>query len=620
MDNLTGYRFLIILISILTYSQLNAQLPENNDSVKNEKNIKSKDQKESKDKNGIYRFIQKTLTKKSKPKEIEDIQKRPLPLSGAEGKIIRNIKIHTSDPFGYSIDDPNSEPERFLEKAGNMIHIKTKNFVIKSYLLFDKGSEFDSVKITESERLIRSQRFIRKVRIDYEIVGENNDSIDIVVNTLDSWTLFPSISFSGSKVGFRLRERNFMGWGHDFDNFYRQNFETGQNQFKTRYTIPNIRQTFISLGVGYSTNEDREYIKGITLQRKFFSPLTRWAGGILVGERAYLDSIPNNLGIKTQEIKYSEVDLWGSYAFRLFDKNKFQSKLTNLIVSARYFDVSYREIPTIELDPSDFYSNQKYYLMGIGISKRAFVQDKFIRNYNIIEDIPIGMSVGIVSGIQKKNNINRFYLSGGMKMGNYFNFGFAGFNLQYGGFMKSGRSEQSVFSLQFDYFTRLMNMGRWKFRSFVSSDLIIGNNRADSRGDRLTLNESDPLGINGFYSVDVIGTKKWLTDFQVQSYSPYQFLGFRLSPIFSSSFGLISGGNNRLMTGKLYTRIGLGLLLTNDYLVFSNFQVSFSWYNHIPGQGENLFKSNTLEVSDFELMDFDLGKPQLIEYSPYTPR
>lgn len=611
-------KHIVLIILVFLIPKLNAQIITETDSLKTQKDGLVEKIVNEKERSGVGKLIRRLFVKKSGSSSTKkEVQQRILPFSEAEGKIIRNIEINTLDPFGYSIEDLDRVPDKFIEKAGNTLHPKTKNFVINNYLLFEKGNDFDSLKILETERLIRQQRFSRKVRIDYNVIG---DSVDLVINSLDSWTLFPTMTFSGSKVGFRLRERNFMGFGHDFDNYYRQNFETGKNRFQTRYTIPNIQRTFISFGVGYSSNEESEFTKAISVQRRFFSPFARWAGGVYLGERAYLDSIPNEIDVNAQEIKYRQSDFWAGYAFRLFDSQNPENRLTNLVVSGRYFNVNYRQTPEENLDPVDFYSNQDFILLGVGISKRNFKQDKFIRNYNIVEDIPVGMTIGMTGGMQRKNNDDRFYLAGSMKMGEYFKFGYAGFNLQYGGFLKSGRSEQSVFSLQIDYFTRLMSWGRWKFRSFVSSDLIIGNNRVNSRGDRLTLNENDPLGINGFYSVNVIGTKKWLTNFQVQSYSPYQLLGFRLSPIFSSSFGLISDKNNHLTKGKLYTRIGLGLLLTNDFLVFSNFQVSFSWYNQIPGHGENLFKTNTLQVSDFELMNFDFGKPELIEYSPFSPR
>lgn len=470
----------------------------------------------------------------------------------------------------------------------------------------------------ESERLIRRQRFTRKVKIEYVLVDEFSDSVDLHVQTLDSWTIFPNITYSGSKIGFRLRERNFMGFGHDFDNYYRQNLESGRHRYQTRYTIPNIRQTYIGLSLSYGSNEENEYTKGISVQRRFFSPLTRWAGGATISQTAYRDSIPNDFGALTQDFKYNLQDYWAAIAFPISSKLVSKNRLTNLIISARYFHVDYNKKPDKSLDPIHFYANEDFFLMAIGLSKRGFAKDRFIQNYNIIEDIPTGMSLGLTTGMQRKNERDRFYLAGGLKMGDYFKLGYLGFELQYGGFLNGKYSEQSVFSLSTSYFTRLMSWDRWRFRNFISSHLIIGNNRADSRGDRLTLNENDPLGIDGFNSLEVIGTKKWLTNVQIQSYSPYQLLGFRISPILSSSFGLISDYDRNLLSGKLYARVGLGVLLTNDYWVFSNFQLSFSWYNSIPGAGDNLFKTNTHQISDYELMDFDFGKPELIEYNPFV--
>lgn len=573
-----------------------------------------------KERSGFNRLVHKIFVKKKSSAESNTnaIVVQEFPYDLAQGKIIRNIHINTRKPFGYSITDSSKQPEKFVEKAGNALHVKTRNFVIRNYLLQKEGEQFDSLKIMESERLIRRQRFTRRVKIEYQLVDPFSDSLDLYVQTLDSWTIFPNMTYSGSKVGFRLRERNFMGLGHDFDNYYRQNFESGRNRFQTRYTIPNIQQTYIGVSVGYGSNEDNEYTKGVAIQRRFFSPLTRWAGGISINQTAYRDSIPNDLGAYAQDFKYNLQDYWGAVAFPVSNKMLGEDRLTNLIVSARYFNVDYNKKPDWALDPNQFYANEDFFLMGIGLSKRGFKQDRFIQNYNIIEDIPIGMSLGLTTGVQRKNERDRFYLAGGLKMGDYFKLGYFGFEAQYGGFLKGNISEQSVFSLSANYFTRLMTWHRWRFRNFISSHLIVGNNRADSRGDRLTLNEHDPLGIDGFNSLEVIGTKKWLTNVQIQSYSPYQLLGFRISPILSSSFGLISDADRHLMSGKVYARIGLGVLLTNDYLVFSNFQLSFSWYNSIPGVGENIYKTNTYQISDYDLMDFDFGKPELIEYNPFV--
>jgi hypothetical protein len=573
---------------------------------------------ENKNKNGINRFLHRVLIKRPGTKKAVStthrFEENRSDFHAAEGKYIRNIHIDTREPFGYSLNDSTKQPTKFIEKAGNTLHIRTKNFVIRNYLLVKEGQKFDSLKILESERLIRSQRFTRRVRIDYQVVGESSDSVDLYVNTLDSWTIIPNGSYSGSKLGVRLRDRNFMGWGHDFDNRYRHNFETGQNKFSTRYTIPNIQKTYIGFSIGYSSNEENEYTKGVSLQRTFFSPLTKWAGGIYVGQRYYQDSIPNNLNIPIQSIKFNYQDYWAGYSIPLFKKeNSLSERLNNLIISARYFNMDYQDTPVANLDPAHHYSNEEFYLMGLGITRRGYVQDRFIRNYDIVEDIPVGLSYGITSGFQRKNYQDRFYLAGGVKFGNYYTLGYFGFEARYGGFIVDNKGEQTVFSISGNYFTRLLTWKNWKFRNFISSNLILGGNRVDSPGDRLTLNERDPLGIPGFRSIEVVGTKKWLTNVQIQSYSPYDFLGFRLSPFLSGSFGLI--GNENLLKGKMYTKIGIGVLFTNDYLIFNNFQLSFAWYNSIPGDGTNIYKTNAFNIYDYDLMEFDFGKPQLIPYN-----
>lgn len=614
------------LIFLFCHQSVFSQIKTINDTIpsdtisKDEKFLESLE--EYKNKSKFNRLIHKLFIRNPKTKKGAETSDRfgesQPSFKDAEGKIIRNIYIETLDPFGYSLTDSTQVPQTFLGKTGNFLHVKTKKFVVRNYLLLKEGEAVDSLEILESERLIRSRRFIRRVQIRTVPAADGSDSVDLMVRTLDSWSIIPNMTYSGSKVGLRLRDRNFMGWGHDFDNRYRQNFDTGKNRFQTRYTIPNIQRTFISFNIGYFSDEDNDYTKSVSLQRRFFSPLTRWAGGVYVGQRAFQDSIPNDKGIVAQNFKYNLQDYWGGYALRLFHSQRIlASRLNNLIVSGRYFNVDYVDSPSILIDPVNFYSDEEFYLLGLGISQRGFVQDKFIRNYDIVEDIPVGMSYGITTGFQNKNQKSRFYLAGSFKMGNYYRLGYFGFEAQYGGFLIDSKTEQSVFSLKTNYYTRLMSWGRWKFRNFISTNLIIGNNRVDSRGDRLTLNEHDPGGVEGFHSLDLIGTNKWLTNIQVQSYSPYEFLGFRISPFLSSSLGFISNEGEKLLTSKLYAKIGLGVMFTNDYLIFNNFQLSFAWYNNIPGQGDNIFKTNTFDNHDYELMDFDFGKPELIEYNPY---
>ena len=66
----------------------------------------------------------------------------------------------------------------------------------------------------ESERLIRSQRYIREVTIVPVDIPKNKDSIDIKIRVLDSWTLIPTGTLSSTESSAKLTERNILGFGH----------------------------------------------------------------------------------------------------------------------------------------------------------------------------------------------------------------------------------------------------------------------------------------------------------------------------------------------------------------------------------------------------------------------
>lgn len=619
--------FVIIMFLIAPFCGF-AQIETRADSTQNQDVLQmvSDSLRESLEKNPkqskFNKFLRKLLTKKpvSKKGDSTTIQYGQLrqDFQNFEGKIIRHINISVLDPFGSSLGDSIEHAHSFLGKFGNFLHIETNKSVIRNYVLQKPGEALDSLKIIETERLIRSEGFIREVVVVAVPVGQ--DSVDLQVRTIDAWTLVPSIIFNGNYAGVGLKERNFIGLGHDFNTKYKKNLDTKKNVFLFAYSLPNIRKSFIGLNLEYETTERREFNKVIALERKFFSPLTRWAGGIDLSQRALYDSIANpDNQIIEENFRYYLQDFWGGYSFRLFnDEATVGERLNNLVVSARYYNLNFSKHPNHEIDPENFYSDERFYMLGVGTSRWGYVQDRFINNYNFVEDVPVGRLYGITTGIKHKNQKSRLYLGGQYKMGNYFKHGYFGFNVQFGGFFGKRRFEQSVFSLEANYYSRLMTWKRWKFRTFIYSKLIFGGNRDKSYGDHLTFNEDDPSGMRGYNSAAVFGNKKILTHFKFQSYMPYELLGFRLSPFFSSSFGLINQDNKSLLKGRFLAKIGLGLMVTNDYIVFTNIQLSVAWYNSIPTEGHNIIKGNAFSNEDFRVMTYDFDKPRTIHYNPYV--
>ena len=531
-----------------------------------------------------------------------------------ENKIIRNIEITTLDPFGYSTSDTAAKPSRFMSKLGNTLHAKTKKFIIKDLLLIKKGDRLDTLLVYESERIIRSQRYIRRVQIEPQMISAKSDSVDVIIRVLDSWSLIPNITPTTSRVTYEVRERNFLGLGHDWSNSFRQNIDDSKSALSTRYTLPNIKNTFIRATLNYQIDLQDNYTKGIQVERTFISPYTRWAGGFQYENRFLQDSLPTLPNqYKKENFKTDTYDAWIGYSMPVNIGNGNFSKQTNLITTLRLLNIDFIEKPSIESDSINFFSDEKFILSGIGISHRSFVQDSYIFNYGITEDVPIGKYFGATAGYQRKNEGSRLYMGLRATLGNYFSWGYLSTNFEFGSFYRDKSTEQNTFVSQLNYFTPLIEMGRWKMRHFIKNDIIIGNNRLNSEGDRLNINESN--GIQGFNSPKSLGTKKIVLSLQSQTYSPWQWAGFRFSPFSSYSLALLGDGANGFKKSEGFNKFTLGVILTNDYLVFNNFQLSFSFYPKIPNQGENIFNTNSFQTSDFGYLDFEINKPRTATYN-----
>jgi hypothetical protein len=502
-------------------------------------------------------------------------------------------------------------PKKFIDKAGNSLHVKTKRFAIKNLLLIKKNAPLDSLLMKESERIIRSQRFTRSVSSEMKLVAQ--DSVDVLITILDSWSLAPDVSPTTTKTKFYLRERNIFGLGHEFANSYTKSLTSKQFGYSFNYFVPTIKNSFISTRLKYDIDFDRNYDKSVTIERPFFSAYTRWAGGIQIGQNlSKTNALDANQTERIQNSKFNYQDYWLGRSFQLNKGNSEYDRTTNFITSARYFNKNYSDTPFINADSLNIYNVEKLYLITLGITSRKFTQDKYIFNFNVVEDVASGFVYSLTTGYQKKYNEYKFYAGGKMALGRYYKFGYLSGNLEFGTFLDLGKTNQTATSLQLVYFTNLQEYGKWKFRHFIKPQLLIGNNRLNSNYDRLTLNEGQN-GIEGFSSNTLFGTKKLLMTIQSQGYSPWRFLGFRLNPYMSYTGGMLGQENSGFSNSKLYSQISMGLIISNDFLVFSSFQFSLSYYPSIP-DGNPMYKTNALSTNDFGLQNFEISKPSIIGY------
>ena len=561
----------------------------------------------------LHKLIFKSVSDRNRQQSKDYLTELQALYKQNNGKIIRNIKIETLDPFGYSVTDTLRKPNKWIEKSGNSLHIKSKQFTIRNRLLFKKNQPFDSLLVKESARLIRSERYVRRVVIQPVPIPHNKDSVDVYIRVLDSWSLSPNISASSSGTNLEVTERNFLGLGHQFGNSVDKNINTGETSYLSQYRISNIKNTFIDAELNYQTLESERSLKSVGLQRNFFSPYTRWAGGVYFEEHLVRDSLPDAQNQWARQNQKSEAqDYWAGYSIKIFKGFEERQRTSRLVTTGRFFKRSYKESPSIAYDSIGYYSNEKLYLMSVGLTSRKFIQDRYLFNYDIVEDVPIGRVYSTTFGVQDKNHEHRFYLGGRYAFGHYYKWGFLSINSQLGSFFYKDKTQETVLRFDILYFSNIKKWGEWRFRHFIKPTLVFGDNRQPIISDLLNINEDN--GIQGFNNRTLVGTKKMLLTLQTQSYSPWNVLGFRLNPFANVTMGVIGEEANKLYENKIYTKIGVGLLIYNDYLVFNSIQLSLAFYPDIPGEGTNLFKTNTFKNTDITLPNFRIEKPVIVPY------
>ncbi len=609
------YKFIIFFISSIFLSGLifAQQTTDKADTTQIYKNIESYSSKSNFTK-FIYWLIFKPIERDSskshptKKRYRKFIQK---PYRAFEGKIIRNIKIVTLDPFGYSVKDTAVTSQIGILKAANSLHIKSLRINIRNLLLIRENQPFDSLLVKESERLVRTRNYVNDVLFYVYATQKNSDSVDILIQEQDNWSLIPGFSISPTKISVELTDKNFLGLGHEFRNDYSWFSKRRANAYKANYFIPNIRNTFINSTLNYSKDEEGNDTRSFAVDRPFFSPFARWAAGIEFFHQFRKDSIYNHDQTRIlQKYKFNSQDYWVGNSIQIFKGNTEYDRTTNFISAIRYLRIRYNEKPDELYDTLNIYGDEIFYLAGIGISTRNYVQDKYIFKYGVTEDVPVGRVFSITGGYQIKNKMERLYLGARISSGHYYPWGYLSSEIEYGTFFRNSHAEQGAISAGLIYFTGVREIGKWKLRQFIKPSITIGLNRFSY--DSLTIKET--YGLDGFNSTNLTGTKRLLLTLQTQSYAPWNLIGFHFGPFLNYSIGLLGDDVSGFRRSKLYSLISLGVLIRNENLVISTFQLSISFYPLIPGVGQDVYKINSIKTTDLSFRDFEIGKPAIISF------
>jgi hemolysin activation/secretion protein len=231
-----------------------------------------------------------------------------LTLNALEQSGARIGKIEVINENIFDRDNPSEN--RTLYRWANALHITTKPAVISTQLLFQPGDSFSEQTIKETERLLRSNRYLSDVRITP--TSYNDGVVDLLVRTTDVWTLSPGISFSrgGGKNsgGIGLKEYNLLGRGSNVGISYKSTVD--RDTLSLRYIDRNVFGSRYQTIAEYADASDG-YSQRLGLDRPFFALNTRRAGGATIRHGRRTESLYETGDIVTQfEHAFAEHDFY----------------------------------------------------------------------------------------------------------------------------------------------------------------------------------------------------------------------------------------------------------------------------------------------------------------------
>ncbi|RXM51702.1 MULTISPECIES: hypothetical protein [unclassified Chryseobacterium] len=562
------------------------------------------------DKRKVTRFLHRFIFRREADSTSVKSRTEKIPQEAYNKRYIRNVRIEAIDPFGYDSKEQ-KEKLKWYDWFADHLHSTTRISTVNNYLLFKEGEEYNAQKLYESERLLRTMPFINRVNISVSDDTSSKDSIDVVVKVLDSWSLKPRVSYSGSKIGLGVTEENVLGLGHTLDFLYRNDSKEKQDYVLGSYTTYNLFGSYVSAQILGERDFSRNERINFNVRRDFFSPLTKWAGGFTF--EYFMRNVLLPTGTDTAypqvQIKVYSQDLWGGYQIPV-SSDPSEKVSSNIAIIGRFQNYQYKDSPGI--DQYKYFSSYNSLLMSVGLINRRFSVQKNIFQYDLPEDIAYGNSVNLIAGGLSRNDEVNPYVGISASYGSFTKLGYFTLKAQFGRFFNEDDQNRESFRIDGTYFTNLMDWKFAKVRHFFSPTLALGNPQHNySYKDRINLSSADEFPV---YNADYIGTKKMVLRYQLQMFVNKTWKNFHFSPYLTMAVGWLGMPNDKLLNTRANTKIGIGVLINNPFLVFNRIQVSFTYYPRVPFDYNSVFDFNSNRNNLLPMNSFATEVPHFVNF------
>lgn len=306
----------------------------------------------------------------------------------AAGAIIGEIRILNLDIF--DLDNP--QENKLLFRWANALHIKTRVDVIRRTLLFHSGERLSVRVIDETERVLRTMRYLYDVHV--RPVAYHDGVVDIEVQTRDTWTI--DLGFSLSRAGgtnagsIRLSEYNLLGSGAELSYGRAKDVDRSSTEF--RFNNDHAFGGWTALSFSHAKNSDGKR-DAASIGQPFYALDSRWAAGVSASRDDRIDAFYKSGVIESQY--RTRQNLGEAYAG--WSRGRIDDWVHRYSIGYSLSDSSYAFEPGL-VAPALLPADEK--LVGPFL-RFEVIEDRFLkqRNHNLIERTEY-FALGVASTVQ----------------------------------------------------------------------------------------------------------------------------------------------------------------------------------------------------------------------------
>ena len=231
------------------------------------------------------------------------------------GAVIGEIRIVTHDIF--DTEDPAEDKLPF--RVANALHIRTRDSVIRNALLFKSGDSFSVRAFDETERALRSTRYLYDVK--FTVLAVRDKVADIEVSTRDTWTLDTGGSLgraggaNSTRVG--IKEYNLLGTGTIVSLGRSRNVDRSGTLFT--FSNSSVFGSRAAANLSHAVNSDGRS-DAVSVVRPFYALDSRWAAGATASRDDRIDAV-YTAGVLSSQYRYDarRAEVFGGWSTGLVD-------------------------------------------------------------------------------------------------------------------------------------------------------------------------------------------------------------------------------------------------------------------------------------------------------------